>query len=83
MQICVSAEKCETISRTLPVTLHSVLENFDYTPQRNRIAAKIEPFRVIVAMIVGSNEETLCDHPRPSLSSVQMGYERIGYEAAR
>jgi LacI family transcriptional regulator len=36
-----------------------------------------------VAIIAGTNEEVLCDHPRPSLSSVEIGYERIGYEAAR
>lgn len=36
-----------------------------------------------VAIVAGMNEETLCIHPRPSLSSVEIGYERIGYEAAR
>lgn len=36
-----------------------------------------------VAIIAGSNEEVLCDHPRPSLTSVEIGYERIGFEAAR
>jgi LacI family transcriptional regulator len=36
-----------------------------------------------VAIIAGRNEETLCEHPRPSLTSVEMGYERVGYEAAR
>ncbi len=36
-----------------------------------------------VAIVAGMNEETLCTHPRPSLSSVEIGYERIGYEAAR
>ena len=36
-----------------------------------------------VAIIGGQNEESLCEHPRPSLSSVECGYERIGYEAAR
>lgn len=36
-----------------------------------------------VAIIAGSNEEVLCDHPRPSLTSIEVGYERIGYEAAR
>jgi LacI family transcriptional regulator len=36
-----------------------------------------------VAIIAGTNEEVLCDHPRPSLTSVESGYERIGYEAAR
>lgn len=36
-----------------------------------------------VAIIAGTNEETLCDLPRPSLSSVELGYERVGYEAAR
>ncbi|MFP6765750.1 MAG: substrate-binding domain-containing protein [Planctomycetaceae bacterium] len=36
-----------------------------------------------VAIIAGSNEETLCENPRPSLTSVEIGHERIGYEAAR
>lgn len=36
-----------------------------------------------VAIIAGQNEETLCEHPRPSLTSVEMGYERIGYAAAQ
>lgn len=36
-----------------------------------------------VAILAGMNEETLCNFPRPSLSSVEIGYERIGYEAAR
>jgi LacI family transcriptional regulator len=36
-----------------------------------------------VAIIAGYNEETLCLQPRPSLTSVDVGSERIGYEAAR
>jgi LacI family transcriptional regulator len=36
-----------------------------------------------VAIIAGSNEETLCEHIQPTLTSVEVGYERIGYEAAR
>jgi LacI family transcriptional regulator len=36
-----------------------------------------------VAIIAGSNEEVLCENPRPSLSSTELGYQRIGYEAAR
>lgn len=36
-----------------------------------------------VAILAGMNEETLCIHPRPSLTSMEIGYERIGYEAAR
>ncbi|QDU26586.1 Xylose operon regulatory protein [Anatilimnocola aggregata] len=36
-----------------------------------------------VAIIAGTNEDVLCDHPRPSLTSVEIGYERIGYQAAR
>jgi LacI family transcriptional regulator len=35
-----------------------------------------------VAIIAGMNEESLCEHPRPSLTSVELGYDRIGYEAA-
>jgi LacI family transcriptional regulator len=36
-----------------------------------------------VAIVAGHNEETLCEDPRPSLTSVELGYDRIGYEAAR
>lgn len=36
-----------------------------------------------VAIITGRNEEALCQSPRPTLSSVEVGFERIGYEAAR
>jgi LacI family transcriptional regulator len=36
-----------------------------------------------VAIIAGMNEEVFCANPRPSLSSVELGFERIGYEAAR
>lgn len=35
-----------------------------------------------VAIVAGKNEETLCAHPRPSLTSIEIGYERIGYAAA-
>ncbi len=36
-----------------------------------------------VAIVAGKNEEILCEHPRPSLTSIEIGYDRIGYEAAR
>jgi len=36
-----------------------------------------------VALICGMNEEMYCLHPRPSLTSVEMGHVRIGYEAAQ
>jgi len=36
-----------------------------------------------VAIIAGQNDETLCERPRPSLTSVEFGFDRIGYEAAR
>lgn len=36
-----------------------------------------------VAIITGTNEESLCELPRPSLTSVEFGYERIGYQAAQ
>lgn len=36
-----------------------------------------------VAIVAGMNEEQLCDSPRPTLTSVEMGFDRIGYEAAR
>jgi LacI family transcriptional regulator len=36
-----------------------------------------------VAVVGTGNENLLCDQPRPSLSSVEVGFERVGYEAAR
>ncbi len=36
-----------------------------------------------VAIIAGWNEETLCGQPRPTITSVEVGGERAGYEAAR
>lgn len=36
-----------------------------------------------VAIIAGCNEETFCEHLRPTLTSVEVGFERVGYEAAR
>lgn len=36
-----------------------------------------------VAVIGTGNEILLCEQPRPSLSSVEVGFERVGYEAAR
>ena len=36
-----------------------------------------------VAIIAGKNEQTYCESLRPTLSSVEIGYERIGYEAAK
>lgn len=35
-----------------------------------------------VAIVAGKNQETLCERPRPSLTSVEIGYDRIGYAAA-
>ncbi len=36
-----------------------------------------------VAVIGTGNEILLCEQPKPSLSSVEIGFERVGYEAAR
>ncbi len=36
-----------------------------------------------VAIIAGSNDEILCEHPPPRLSSVEYGYSRIGFQAAK
>jgi LacI family transcriptional regulator len=36
-----------------------------------------------VAIVGGTNEELLCESPRPTLTSIEMGFERVGYEAAR
>lgn len=35
-----------------------------------------------VAIVAGKNQETLCEQPRPSLTSIEIGYDRIGYAAA-
>jgi len=35
-----------------------------------------------VAIVAGKNEVTLCERPRPSLTSIEIGYDRIGYAAA-
>lgn len=36
-----------------------------------------------VAIIGGMNEEKLCEQPHPSITSVEVGYDRVGYEAAK
>ena len=36
-----------------------------------------------VVMIAGRNEETLCESPRPSITSMEIGFERVGNEAAK
>ncbi len=36
-----------------------------------------------VAIIAGANQESICERPRPSLSSIEYGYRKVGYEAAR
>ena len=36
-----------------------------------------------VALVAAFDNEQLCRHPHPSLTSVDRGFERIGYEAAR
>ena len=36
-----------------------------------------------VAIICGHNESAYVEKPRPTLSSIDLGHERIGYEAAR
>lgn len=36
-----------------------------------------------VAIVTGDNEQTICEMPRPTLTAIDLGYERIGYEAAR
>ena len=35
-----------------------------------------------VAIVAGKNQETLCERPRPTLTSIEIGYDRIGYAAA-
>lgn len=36
-----------------------------------------------VAIVAGRNEDSFCQFCRPPVTSVEIGYERIGYEAAR
>ena len=36
-----------------------------------------------VAIVSAHNEPTLCQHPEPSLTSIEYGFDHIGYEAAR
>lgn len=36
-----------------------------------------------VAVVANMNETAVCLNPEPSLTSVDVGYERLGYEAAR
>jgi len=36
-----------------------------------------------VAIVAGYNEEAICEYPKPSITSVELGHERVGYEAAR
>jgi len=35
-----------------------------------------------VAIIAGANEETICENARPTLTSLEFGYRRVGYQAA-
>ncbi|HEY1068555.1 MAG TPA: substrate-binding domain-containing protein [Pirellulales bacterium] len=61
---------------------------FVYGDEMGRMVAQICRRRGLrvpqdVAILTGANEETICKHPRPSLSSVELGHERIGYDAAR
>lgn len=36
-----------------------------------------------VVITAGRNEETVCERPRPSITSMEFGYERVGYESAK
>ncbi|MDX1564226.1 MAG: substrate-binding domain-containing protein [Phycisphaeraceae bacterium] len=36
-----------------------------------------------VAIIAGSDEPLVCEYPPPSITSLKLGYDRIGFEAAR
>ena len=36
-----------------------------------------------VAIVAGHNEPTRCLYPKPTLTSIEYGYDRVGYEAAR
>jgi LacI family transcriptional regulator len=36
-----------------------------------------------VALVCGQNEETVCEHMQPTLTSIDLGFRKVGYEAAR
>ena len=36
-----------------------------------------------VAIVAGANEETICERPEPALTSLEVPFEQIGFEAAR
>jgi LacI family transcriptional regulator len=36
-----------------------------------------------VAVVAGLNEAIICSHPAPSLTSVEVSYEEVGYQAAK
>lgn len=36
-----------------------------------------------VAVVAGSNEEAICERPEPGITSLELPYERIGFEAAQ
>lgn len=36
-----------------------------------------------VAIVAGSNEETICERPEPGITSLEFPYEQIGFEAAK
>lgn len=36
-----------------------------------------------VAIVAGTNEETICERPEPGITSLELPYEQIGFEAAR
>lgn len=47
-------------------------------------ACRVRGWRVPedVAIIAGANEPVLCERPEPSITSVDYGFERVGYQAA-
>jgi LacI family transcriptional regulator len=62
-----------------------VLASYEFTGRQVAQMCRHRGWRVPfdVAIVAGQNEETLCERPDPSLTSVECGFERIGYEAAR
>ncbi len=36
-----------------------------------------------VAVVGSNNEPVICSHPEPSLTSIDLGYEKVGYHAAK
>jgi LacI family transcriptional regulator len=65
-----------------PVGLFAANENYG----REVLAAAKDAGLAVpeeIAIICGDNDDTLCEMTRPSLTGIELGKDRLGYEAAR